>query len=71
MSSISVFLYYFFLLIYLMTKKFVANEIFCCAARGHALAIWHRYAPPRSARWPNALRAAQQNLLTFILQPHQ
>ena len=28
----------------------------CCAARGHALAVWHRYAPPRSARRPNALR---------------
>ena len=28
----------------------------CCAARGHALAIWHRYAPPRRARRPNALR---------------
>ena len=29
----------------------------CCAARGHALAVWHRYAPPRCARRPNALRA--------------
>ena len=38
----------------------------CCAARGHALAIWHRYAAPRSpvgaprlpAHRPNALRAS-------------
>ena len=36
----------------------------CCAARGNALAIWHRYAPPRSARRPNALRAAQLIYLT-------
>ena len=30
--------------------------LLCCAARGHALAVWHRYAPPRCARRPNPLR---------------
>ncbi|MBQ7537303.1 MAG: hypothetical protein IJT14_04270, partial [Rickettsiales bacterium] len=40
------------------TATFFQNP--CCAARGHALAVWHRYAPPRCARRPNALRAAQQ-----------
>ena len=42
----------------------------CCAARGHALAVWHRYAPPRYARRPNALRAGAtkiQLITTFSL----
>ena len=35
-------------------------KILRCAARCHALAVWRRYAPPRCARRPNALRAAQR-----------
>ena len=36
------------------TANFFQNP--CCAARGHALAVWLRLVPRR----PNALRAAQQ-----------
>ena len=36
--------------------EFIFFLILCCAARGHALAIWHRYAAPRSIR-PRYARA--------------
>ena len=41
-------------LFFVYTATFFQNP--CCAARGHALAIWHRYAAPRSIR-PRSARA--------------
>ena len=40
-----------------LAKFFYFFKILCCAARGHALAVWLRLVPRR----PNALRATQQS----------
>ena len=52
------------------TSTFFQNP--CCAARGHALAIWHRYAAPRSTALPPlGLRSAAKcapRRATFISQ---
>ena len=42
----------------LTCKKLLVSDFFCCAARGHALAIWLRLVPRR----PNALRAGVINI---------